>query len=125
MTNFPDLDAVVDIIATHGHFDVHSSDRTLSPGQTVPDTRIIAVVPGYRHASEPAEDLQYTHCIHRYPVIGGDSITWVGPDGLLGSTTRGQFGSEPADDDTIDAVWATILQQLHITDDPHARPDED
>jgi len=31
MSGFPDLDAVVDIIAAHGHFDVPSSDRTLSP----------------------------------------------------------------------------------------------
>ena len=111
---------VVDVLASHRDvLTVRSFDVRLDPDTVVADTTIAVAVPGARIDVGRA-GVSYSHCVHRYRVIGGDDITWVGPNDL-GSTTTGPFGETTADDDHLDALWTEILARLDITSDPHAR----
>ncbi|WP_336794093.1 hypothetical protein [Gordonia malaquae] len=122
MSAFPELDEIVDAMAGHD-VTVVTFDQKPDPDTALADTLLSVRVPGAKLQNDPYQD-PYSHAVHRYPVIGGQDITWVGP-GVLGSTTRGAFGGDPADDDVIDAAWAEILQKLGITNDPHARAEQD
>lgn len=119
LQGYPELRAVVEAMAAHRPVTVSTAQVAIDPQTTVADTHLTVQAPGAPMQRDPYRE-PYTHCIHRYRVIGGDDITWVGPGGALGSTTRGAFGSEPADDDVIDALWAEILVALGIEDDPHS-----
>lgn len=119
MSRYPGLDAVVEAMTAHGGVRYDSYDIPIDPERSVPDTTLFVSVEGadlFRSGSGS----EYTHCIHRYAVIGGEDITWVSPHGL-GSTTRGAFGQEPADDDVISQTWEEILRRLNLFPDPHAR----
>lgn len=120
MSAFPDLDTVLAQMAAHGNIHIDTSDNHIDPQTTVADTLLYVSIPGQKESPAYGGAPSYTHCIHRYRVIGGDDITWVSPD-TLGSTTKGPFGEATYDDDLLDALWADILRQLDISTDPHAR----
>lgn len=122
MSAFPELDTIVEAMTGHD-VTVVTFDQKPDPDTALADTLLTVRVPGAKLQSDPYQE-PYTHAVHRYPVIGGQDITWVGPS-VLGTTTRGAFGSDPADDDVIDAAWAEILEKLGITTDPHAREEQD
>ncbi len=119
MSRYAELDSIVDAIAARGDVQIQTDDIHIDPEHTVPDTLLYATIPGAKLASDPTGP-DYSHCIHRYTVIGGEDITWVGP-GALGSTTRGPFGETPCGDDIIEDTWAEILARLSISPDPHTR----
>ncbi|WP_301123865.1 hypothetical protein [Mycolicibacterium fortuitum] len=121
MPDFPELDGLVAEMAAHGDVQVLKGDIRIDPQTTVPDTLLYVTIPGAKVTPERGGP-EYTHCIHRYRVIGGDDITWVGP-GYFGSTTRGSFGDNVYDDDFLEKLWEDILSQLGISPDPHARPE--
>ncbi|SIH35354.1 Uncharacterised protein [Mycobacteroides abscessus subsp. abscessus] len=120
---YPELAAVVAAMVAHGDIKVETFDVKIDPTTALPDTTLYARVPGAPlQRDDPS--VQYTHCIHRYHVIGGQDITWLSPS-EYGSTTRGPFGENPADDDEIAQIWAQVLQELSLSPDPHARPGQD